>query len=483
MATAALQQKRAGLGYWMQQVLTECEKTAAGFSSGSVHDLRTSLRRCRSMADGIMVFDPSPAWKRMKQSGRELFSSLGALRDTQVMLEWIEKLALQSDPAAAIFTEILRRREDDLAQSAAANLRQFDRSQWSNWVSELPSRAEHIALDSQVFAHLALERWHQAYALHRRALRNRTKVAFHDLRIGIKRLRYTIENFLPALHEAWSRDLKQMQDILGDMHDLDVLWQTAIQLDIFRDPESRARWRSRIAQEREVRLQEYRRKMIGLGSLWRVWRAGLPKQERLRSLGFRRLEIWASFLDPDSDHSKHVAELALQMFDGMRMENISDSERELYRYTLHLAAIAHDVGRSLRNKGHHKASARMVRRITPPLGWTAEQLQIASLVARYHRGALPRETQKIFPALPESKQSLVKFLGGILRLACACDHEHNRRIRRVQIEGSATVWTIRAQGYNEATPLAEHIAAARHLLELAFRRPVFVLPLDGVRVA
>jgi len=483
MATAAVQQKRAGIGYWMQQVLIESERAAAGFSSSSVHDLRTSLRRCRSMADGIMVFDPGPAWKRMKKSGRELFSSLGALRDTQVMQEWVEKLAPKGDPSAATFLETLRTRESELRLAAAASLRQFDRSQWSNWAKELPSRAEHVAPDSPVFAHLALERWHQARGLHCRALRNRTKVSFHDLRIGIKRFRYTVENFLPALHETWGRDLKDIQDLLGDVHDLDVLLHAVLQLNVFRDAQSRSFWRSRIEQERGVRLQEYRRKMTGPGSLWRIWLAAMPDPAKLRTLGFQRLKIWAAFLDPDVSHSKHVAELALQVFDGLRLESDSDSERDIYRYILHLAAITHDVGHSLRNKGHHKASARLVRGITPPLGWTADELQTASLVARYHRGALPRETQKIFSALPQSKQWLVKFLGGILRLACACDHEHDRRIRRVQVENSDPVWTIRAMGYNDATPLAEHIAAARHLLELAFRRPVFVLPFDGVRAA
>ena len=435
------------------------------------------------MADGTMVFDPSPAWKRMKKSGRELFSSLGALRDTQVMQEWIEKLAPQDDPVAIIFLDILRSREIELRQAAAASLRQFDRQQWSNWVKELPSRAEHIALDSPVFAHLAVERWHAARALHRRALRNRTKVSFHDLRIGIKRFRYTVENFLPARHETWGRDLKDVQDILGDVHDLDVLLHAMLQLNIFPDPESRSLWRSRIEQERGIRLHEYRRKMTGPGSLWPVWRAGMPDAGRLRTLGFQRLKTWAAFLDPDVSHSKHVAELALQIFDGLRLESASDSERDVYRYILHLAAITHDVGHSLRNNGHHKASARLVRRITPPLGWTADELQTASLVARYHRGALPRQTQKIFSALPQAKQWLVKFLGGILRLACACDHQHDRRIRRVQVEISDPIWTIRAQGYNDATPLAEHIAAARHLLELAFSRPVFFLPFDAVRAA
>jgi hypothetical protein len=44
----------------------------------------------------------------------------------------------------------------------------------------------------------------------------------------------------------------------------------------------------------------------------------------------------------------------------------------------------------------------------------------------------------------------------------------------LQVESLDPVITVRAQGYIESTSLAEHIAAARHLLELTYRRPVFV---------
>ncbi len=62
MTQAAAVQRRVGLAYWMQEVLDQCDKAAVDFRSEPVHDLRTALRRCRSLADGIMVFDPDPAW-------------------------------------------------------------------------------------------------------------------------------------------------------------------------------------------------------------------------------------------------------------------------------------------------------------------------------------------------------------------------------------------------------------------------------------
>jgi hypothetical protein len=304
-------------------------------------------------------------------------------------------------------------------------------------------------------------------------------VAFHDLRIGIKRLRYTIENFLPALDEACGRDLKQLQDALGDVHDLDVLWQAAVRRKVFPDSATRTEWRAHVERERQQRLEQYRSKMVGRGSLWKVWRDQLPQPGELRAIGFQRLKIWGSFLDPSIAHSAHVRNLALQIFDGFPFTGARRRKRESYRQILQAAALLHDVGHARTSTGHHKTSARLIRKLAPPLGWTANELRIASLVARYHRGALPRETQKTFSALPKPDRWLVQFLGGILRLACACDRQHDHQIRRVQVESWEPVLTVRAEGYAEATALAEHLAAARHLLEMACRRPVFVLPLNG----
>src|SRR5581483_8708768 len=124
-------------------------------------------------------------------------------------------------------------------------------------------RAKRFRPDSGLFKHLALERWTEAHDLHRRALRNRSQTAWHNLRIGIKRFRYIVENFLPVEHALWGNDLKKLQDMLGEVHDLDVLWAAAQQVKAFPDDEARARWQARIREERERRIESYRQKMMG----------------------------------------------------------------------------------------------------------------------------------------------------------------------------------------------------------------------------
>src|SRR5438874_11247090 len=92
--------KTTGLRYWMARVLQECEHVEADFSADPVHDLRVALRRCRSVADGMMAMDPDPEWKAMKKAGKRLFHRLGDLRDIQVMLEWIANLHPESKSVA-----------------------------------------------------------------------------------------------------------------------------------------------------------------------------------------------------------------------------------------------------------------------------------------------------------------------------------------------------------------------------------------------
>jgi CHAD domain-containing protein len=477
MATAAtILEKRVGLAYWMEEVLYQCARAEQEFNSDPVHDLRTALRRCRSLADGFRVFDSDPAWKKMRRAAKVLFSSLGELRDTHVMMQWIEKIFPQGDPTGGKISELLIIREQESQKSAASVLQNFDRGQWQNWIGKLPDRAERVPLGSAVLAHLALERWHEARALHVRASRNRTNVALHDLRIAIKRFRYTIENFLPNLYHSWSGDLKEMQDILGEIHDIDVLWQTAIRVKAFPDLAARAQWRTRLIEERKLRLDRYRARMTGRNSLWNIWREGLPNDDECRPLGLERLRIWTAFLNPKMSHPKHVAQLSLQIYDGMPVhEVLRGLDLISCRWVLHAAALMHDIGRSKTTHGHHKASARLIRKLVPPLGWTSSELRIASLVVRYHRGALPAGTQKKFAALSPAKQRLVQVLGGILRLSCACDSEPKTPIADLRVESLDPVITIRAKGYVESTPLAEHIAAARHLLELTYRRPLLVV--------
>jgi len=523
----------------MLRVLEECDRVGSSFSPDPVHDLRVSLRRCRSMADGMMAMDPDPDWKAMKKAGKRLFQRLGDLRDIQIMMEWIDKLREAQkdtspsdqeetasevvttvtagpidadparDPAAQALLGILRHNEGQQKHEARAALEEFDRKQWRQWSKSLPLRASRIRPGSAVFRHLALERWTAARELHNRALRNRSQIAFHALRIGIKRFRYIVENFLPAEHKAWSNDLKHMQDLLGEVHDLDVLWAAALSHRVFPDEVSRKTWHERILEERAERIEEYREKMAGPDSLWNVWRAGLPQGKQIREIATRRMKLWAKALDPDFTHSERVARLAIELYDGLdasglfgpRQANAPDEtgngDGADVRATLYVAALLHDVGKAKGNKGHHKESLELIKKHGTPLGWRPENMTRAAIVARFHCGALPTRSHKSLRDMLPDEQRTVIQLSAILRLANALDSAHDGHIRKVKIENVAALSNLRrrrtngflrkpaplgknealviaAEGYAPTSPTAQAVAAERYLLETVLRRPVIV---------
>jgi CHAD domain-containing protein len=480
--------RKAGLAYWMRRVLKECDQVNKDLAADPVHDLRVALRRCRSMADGLRAMDPDKSWKQMKKASKPLFQSLGDLRDMQVMTEWVQRLGNADDPVTKALEDFITEREKQLKQEALKALHAFDRKSWNLWCKELPRRAARIRLGSLVFKHLALERWTEARRLQAPALRTHNPTTLHRLRIGLKRFRYTVENFLPQLDAKWSDDLKELQDMLGEVHDLDVLWNTANQIRAFPDEGARTRWHTRIHQERQQRIEKYREKMTGINSLWEVWRAELPQGEQIRSAALARLKIWASFLDPDFLHSQRVADLATQLYDGLSRNGLRAHGDHELRTVLYAAALMHDVGLSGRRKGHHKESSRLIRRLTPPLGLTAEHLKLAGAVARYHRGALPRARHKALANLTPEQKAIAVRLAGILRFVNALDPPDASRIPRHHVKslevrdgksrGKDCVLYVYAQGFSRFSRLAENVAAARYLLEVTLRRPVIVRRLN-----
>ncbi len=132
--------------------------------------------------------------------------------------------------------------------------------------------------------------------------------------------------------------------------------------------------RVRINEERAQRIEIYRKKMLGKDSLWQRWRAALPSPREIESAAMLRLKLWASLLDPDFKHSQHVSRLALQLYDGLTSDGRTSESSAQHRAILQVAALLHDVGRSKQEKGHHKTSYRMIRSLTPPLGWGEQDL-------------------------------------------------------------------------------------------------------------
>ncbi len=268
--------RASGFELWMGRVLERIDQVQQGFDADDVHDLRVALRRCRTMSDALSEVNPGPGWRKLKKASRELFHVLGELRDCQVERDWLRKLGPPGDPVRRHLARLLLRQERQLRENTAHALGQFDRKAWKKLARKLGPKARFFPLESVVFQRLALARLNHAVELYRLARKRRSSVAWHRLRIGIKRFRYVVDNFLPQRYEAWAGDLKRVQDLLGEVHDLDVLRSAIRREASLQDPAIVARWMATIQTQRKTRLKELIGKMSGSGSLWLTWRAGFP---------------------------------------------------------------------------------------------------------------------------------------------------------------------------------------------------------------
>ncbi len=267
--------KRIGLVFWMECVLQKSEEARRGWNADAVHDLRVALRRCRTMAEALSEVNPGTGWRKLKKSSRGLFHALGVLRDTQVEKEWVRKLGAPDDPIRRYMLRVLSLEERKHREAAEQALNKFDRKEWRRLSKKLSHKAQFFPLESVVFQRLALAGLNELVELYQRARKGHSRVAWHRLRIGLKRFRYIVENFLPQRYEVWGEDLRHLQDLLGDVHDLDVLRSEIRRRCAGRDPAAVAAWLEKIETERKARLDELRSKINDKEFLWLAWRGGL----------------------------------------------------------------------------------------------------------------------------------------------------------------------------------------------------------------
>jgi CHAD domain-containing protein len=266
--------KRVGLDDWMARVAELADTARHGCHSDNVHDLRTAIRRCRAMAEALSEVNPDPGWRKLKKSTRKLFRALGELRDTQIKLEWLKRLAPASDPLRKQVAPALERRILIQKKSCSEALANFDPKGWHKLSNKLSDKAQFFPSESVVYQRLALTRLNEATSLYELARKRRSRISWHRLRIGLKHFRYTLENFTPQRGEPWLESLKRMQDLLGEVHDLDVLRR-----EIWRHKHKLSsalidRWLDNMEQRRERRLAEFASLVGENPPVWQTWRAG-----------------------------------------------------------------------------------------------------------------------------------------------------------------------------------------------------------------
>ncbi|HYN98964.1 MAG TPA: exopolyphosphatase, partial [Actinomycetota bacterium] len=148
----------------------------------------------------------------------------------------------------------------------------------------------------------------------------------------------------------------------------------------------------------------------------------------------------AELMDDDPQHSSHVAQLVLSLFDQTRdLHGLGDDAREY----LEAAALLCNLGLFLSHAGHHRHSYYMIRNSEHLTGFTNREIELIAQIARYHRKSVPGVKHPEFGALSKKDQYLVRCCAGLLRIAIGLDRTHGKKVTQVAVSAGKTL-TIQA---------------------------------------
>ena len=145
-------------------------------------------------------------------------------------------------------------------------------------------------------------------------------------------------------------------------------------------------------------------------------------------------EVWrviqdiTNQLDPDPGHARQVCRLSLLLYDNLQnLHGLSPEARDL----LKAGALLHDIGWSVLEKPHHKASRDLILEDTQ-IPFKNRERKIVALITRYHRKTIPKPDHALYSELNPGEQEYVRFCSGILRIADALDRSHQSSVKQVE---------------------------------------------------
>lgn len=147
-----------------------------------------------------------------------------------------------------------------------------------------------------------------------------------------------------------------------------------------------------------------------------------------------QIERFAGACGVELDHARHCAKLATEIYTGLcGVFEVDPADLRL----LDAAARMQDVGYLINYDGHHKHSYHLILHSSLE-GFRPEELEIIANVARYHRGAEPKQKHENYSRLSKSDQQRVLGMAAVLRVAGGLDRTHNQTVTSARIAGNKT---------------------------------------------
>lgn len=185
------------------------------------------------------------------------------------------------------------------------------------------------------------------------------------------------------------------------------------------------------------------------------------------------------------EHSRHVARLALALFDATAtLHGLSPTDRELLEY----GALLHDIGEHVARDGHHRHAAYLV--VHGDLrGFDPEEVRILAALARWHRRGDPKPSDDLVGPLSPGALERVRTLTALLRVADGLDRGRSQVVRDIDVSVGPSLVLVRASAAGDAELELWGARRKRGLMERVFDRelelttPPAGRPIDRVSAA
>lgn len=127
--------------------------------------------------------------------------------------------------------------------------------------------------------------------------------------------------------------------------------------------------------------------------------------------------------DTNMRHARHVLHYAQTIFRYLQDDYHFSARHEMI---LTVACLLHEVGFYINDRAHHKHSYYLISN-SDIFGFSARDIQLAALVARYHRRSPPKASHSPYMNLPRKDRLVVSQLAAILRIANVLDTLKDRK--------------------------------------------------------
>jgi len=210
------------------QMMKNLPGTRSGEDIEALHDMRVASRRLRAALRVFAACFPKELLKAVVTDVQDVTRSLGAVRDLDVFLDFLEGYAGTSDDEIGWIVEPEKKIREEARGRMMESLDDLERGNLPGDISALLASTGMVDESDSFYL--------QAPSLIGPPLKELIKLSdaiedsemvaeLHLMRIAAKRLRYAMETFIPCFGQTFVGmidEIKLLQEELGEVHDCDV---------------------------------------------------------------------------------------------------------------------------------------------------------------------------------------------------------------------------------------------------------------------